>query len=160
MNFDQIEHHVHQLPVVMVDVTSTISTIKEDLNQSVSWQWTTVWDTVCVQSLKQAAIKTYNLWLTNVTLNTSLVILSDADFTELQRESTTPADSQIFWLNGNKIFYLTRYMIVFWIAIAIYVQHVLPVVFVDAGCVLSSLDSVSLISTVKGKLFVSVSCVC
>lgn len=41
-----------------------------------------------------------------------------------------------------------------------YVQHVLPVVFVDAGCVLSSLDSVSLISTVKGKLFVSVSCVC
>lgn len=51
-------------------------------------------------------------------------------------------------------------MIVFWIAIAIYVQHVLPVVFVDAGCVLSSLDSVSLISTVKGKLFVSVRCVC
>lgn len=46
-------------------------------------------------------------------------------------------------------------MIVFWIAIAIYVQHVLPVVFADAGCVWGPLDSFSLISTVKGKLFVS-----
>lgn len=116
-NFNQIKHHVHQLPVVMADVTATISAIKEDLNRSVSWQWTTVWDTVWLQSLKQAAIKTYNLWLSNITLNASIVILSDADFTELQRESTTPADSQIFRLNGNKIFYLTRYMIVFWIAI-------------------------------------------